>query len=44
MHRQHYTPKQAARRGEAAADVITALAVAVALLIGALHYFDVWSK
>lgn len=44
MHRQHYTPTQVARKGEALADVITAVLVALALLVGALAYFDVLTK
>jgi hypothetical protein len=35
------TPDKAARRGEALADVVTALLVAVALLALALEYFDI---
>lgn len=43
MHRQHYTPTQAAKRGNALA-IITALALMAGALAGMLAYFDVLVK
>jgi hypothetical protein len=43
MHRQHYTPARASKRGQALA-IVAALALMAATLAGMLAYFDVLTK
>ncbi len=45
-HRQHYSPaaERAAERAAAGADFLAVLIVAGALTVGALVYFDIFTK
>ena len=43
-HRQHYSPERAESRAAAGFDFLAVLLVAGALTVGALFYFDIFTK
>ena len=44
QHRQHYSPERAESRAAAGADFAAILIIAGLLTIGALAYFDIFTK
>jgi hypothetical protein len=46
QHRQHYSPaaERAEQRATAGADFVAVLLIAGALTVGALFYFDIFTK